>query len=39
MALFNEAKEECGYGRREYDKQRLLQPYSGVFENNPVVGG
>lgn len=36
-ALFNEAKEECGYGRVEYDKQRLLQPYSGVFENNPVV--
>lgn len=35
--LFNEAKEECGYGRTEYDKQAVLKPYSGFFEKNPVV--
>jgi len=35
--LFNEAKEKCGYGRIKYDKQPILQPYNGFFENNPAV--
>jgi len=35
--LFNEAKEKCGYGKIEYEKHAILQPYSGFFENNPVV--
>ena len=35
--LFNEAKEKCGYGKIEYEKQAILKPYSGFFENNPVV--
>lgn len=35
--LFNEAKEKCGYGKKEYDKQAELKPYSGFFEKNPVV--
>jgi len=36
-ALFNDAKEKCGYGKIEYDKQAILKPYSGFFEKNPVV--
>lgn len=35
--LYNEAKIKCGYDGEEYDKQEILQPYSGFFENNPVV--
>jgi len=35
--LFNDAKKKCGYGRADYDKQAILQPYSGFFENNPAV--
>jgi len=35
--LFHEAKEECGYGKTEYDKQAILKPYSGFFDKNPVV--
>lgn len=35
--LFNEAKEECGYGKTDHEKQAILEPYSGFFENNPVV--
>jgi len=35
--LFNEAKEKAGFGKIEYDKQTILKPYSGFFENNPVV--
>jgi len=35
--LFNEAKEECGYGRIDHKKQAVLEPYSGFFEDNPVV--
>lgn len=35
--LFNEAKEKAGFGKIEYDKQAVLKPYSGFFENNPVV--
>lgn len=35
--LFNEAKVKCGYNKTEYDKQEILQPYNGFFENNPVV--
>jgi CRISPR-associated endonuclease Csn1 len=36
-ALFNDAKKKCGYDKLEYDKQAILQPYGGFFENNPVV--
>jgi CRISPR subtype II RNA-guided endonuclease Cas9/Csn1 len=36
-ALHNEAKEKCGYGKIDYKKQFTLEPYSGFFENNPVV--
>jgi len=35
--LFNEAKKKCGYGKIDCEKQRILEPYSGFFENNPVV--
>jgi len=35
--LFKDAKEKCGYGKKEYDKQAELKPYSGFFEKNPVV--
>ncbi len=35
--LFHEAKEKCGYGKIEYTKQELLEPYKGFFETNPVV--
>ena len=35
--LFNEAKDKAGFGKIEYDKQAILKPYSGFFENNPVV--
>jgi CRISPR subtype II RNA-guided endonuclease Cas9/Csn1 len=35
--LFNEAKEKAGFGKIVYDKQAILQPYSGFFENNPAV--
>ncbi|HUU53021.1 MAG TPA: type II CRISPR RNA-guided endonuclease Cas9 [Candidatus Bathyarchaeia archaeon] len=35
--LFNDAKEKCGYGKIDYDKQAILQPYHGFFENNPAV--
>jgi CRISPR-associated endonuclease Csn1 len=35
--LFNEAKEKCGYGKIDYKKQAILQPYKGFFENNPAV--
>lgn len=35
--LFNEAKKECGYSKKDYQKQPILKPYSGDFENNPVV--
>ena len=35
--LFNEAKENAGYGKVEYDKQAILKPYSGFFEKNPAV--
>jgi len=34
---FKDAREKCGYGKPEYDKQAILQPYSGFFEKNPVV--
>jgi len=36
-ALFYEAKEKAGFGKTEYEKQEILKPYSGFFENNPVV--
>ena len=35
--LFNDAKEKGGFGKIEYEKQAILKPYSGFFENNPVV--
>jgi|GEM_PF-1520869 len=35
--LFNEAKEKAGFGKIEYEKQAILKPYNGFFENNPVV--
>ena len=35
--LFNDAKEKAGFDKIEYEKQAILQPYSGFFENNPVV--
>nr|AME16478.1 CRISPR-associated protein Cas9 [uncultured bacterium] len=35
--LFHEAKEKCGYGKKDYEKQAVLQPYKGFFEKNPVV--
>lgn len=35
--LFNNAKEKAGFGKIEYEKQAILKPYSGFFENNPVV--
>jgi CRISPR-associated endonuclease Csn1 len=35
--LFNEAKEKCEYGTGDHEKQAILEPYSGFFENNPVV--
>ncbi len=35
--LFNDAKEKAGLNGQEYDKQPILKPYSGFFENNPVV--
>jgi len=35
--LFNEAKEKCGYVKKDYEKQAVLQPYKGFFEKNPVV--
>ncbi|MDH4203770.1 MAG: type II CRISPR RNA-guided endonuclease Cas9 [Phycisphaerae bacterium] len=35
--LFKDAKEKSGYGKLQYDKQAILQPYSGFFEKNPVV--
>ena len=35
--LFNNAKEKCGYGKIKYEKQAILKPYRGFFENNPVV--
>jgi len=35
--LFNEAKQKCGYGKTDHEKQAILEPYSGFFENNPVV--
>jgi len=35
--LFHEAKEKAGFGGIEYEKQAILKPYGGFFENNPVV--
>ena len=35
--LFNDAKEKCGYGKIEYQKQAILKPYGGFFEKNPAV--
>lgn len=35
--LFNEAKKKAGFGGIEYEKQAILKPYGGFFENNPVV--
>ncbi len=35
--FFNDAKEKCGYGKIDYKKQMILEPYSGAFEKNPVV--
>lgn len=36
-ALFDEAKAKCGYGKKDYQKQAILEPYKGPFEKNPVV--
>ena len=35
--LFHEAKEECGYGKSNFEKQAKLEPYHGFFEKNPAV--
>jgi len=35
--LFNVAKEKAGFGKLEHDKQPILRPYSGFFEDNPAV--
>jgi CRISPR-associated endonuclease Csn1 len=37
VMLFHEAKEKCGYGKTDYQKQPILEPYTGFFEKNPVV--
>ncbi len=35
--LFQEAKEKANFPKSEYEKRAILKPYSGFFENNPVV--
>jgi len=35
--LFHEAKEKARFGKIEYEKQEILEPYRGFFEDNPAV--